>query len=95
MYELRLTVIGPQAAVARFQRRQWLRPLAGRSLEPLELGPCRYVCQFTLDRIDLPRWQRLARRWPQLVFLLDYDGHRTKGVAKLHAGAREHCELGY
>ena len=95
MYELRLTVLGSRADIARFQRSPWSRRLAVRYLEPLEFGPRRYVGQFTMDRIDLPSWQRLACRWPQLVFLLDYDGHRTKGVAKVHAETLEHCELGY
>jgi len=95
MYELRLTVLGSRADIARFQRSPWSRRLAVRYLEPLEFGPRRYVGQFTLDHVNLSGWQRLARRWPLLVFLLDYHGHRTKGVAKMHGSDCEHCELGY
>ncbi len=93
--ECRLTVIGVKQDVAAFQRSHWLIQLQGRYQDPLELSPRRFVCVFETDGHDLSRLQKLSRRWPGLVFLLDYEVRRIKGLAKAKGGELEHCEIGY
>ena len=93
--ECRLTVLGPKRDVQRFQNSAWPKVLGARYLEPLQFSPCRYVCQFeTSDHPSHPL-QQLSRRWPRLVFLLDYEMPRLKGLAKAKASELEHCEIGY
>ena len=93
----RLTVIGPRREVGRFQTSAWAKILRVRYLEPLEFSPRRFVCQFETNPHELRRLRALSRRWPGLVFLLDYEvpRSRTKGIAKTQAGKLEHCEIGY
>ena len=98
--ECRLTVIGSKRDVQRFQASAWEKSLRLRYPDPLELSPCRFVCQFETDNQDghdLKRLQRLSRSHPGLVLLLDFEAFpaRIKGLAKARAGALEHCEIGY
>jgi len=95
--ENRLTVLGTKREIQRFQNSAWERHLLARYLEPLELSPRRFVCQFETDPHDLKRLQSLSRRWPGLVLLLDFEltRRRIKGLAKARAGELEHCEIGY
>jgi len=98
--ESRLTVIGSRRDVQLFRNGQWEKALRAAYTEPLELSPCRFVCQFETDSQDdqgLQRLQHLSRSHPGLVLLLDYEVFpaRIKGVAKAQAGALEHCEIGY
>jgi hypothetical protein len=84
--ECRLTVIGSQRDVQRFQASAWEKSLRSRYAEPLELSPCRFVCQFQTETDPLPALQRLSRRCLGLVFLLDYETTRCKGLAMAKAG---------
>lgn len=95
--EYRLTVIGSKPEVQRFQNSAWQKTLRVRHPDPLEFSPRRFVCQFETSVHDLQRLQRLSRRWPGLILLLDFEitGHRIKGLAKARAGELEHCEIGY
>ena len=93
--ECRLTVIGSQRDVQRFQTSPWDKILLARHGDPLQLSPRRFVCQFTTESHDLRRLQRLSRSQPGLVLLLDYELGRTKGLAKAKAGELEHYELNY
>lgn len=95
--ECRLTVIGSQRDVQRFQNSAWEKSLRSRYSEPLELSPRRFVCQFETPAHDLKRLQRLSRSHPGLVLLLDFEAlpGRTKGLAKAKAGELEHCEISY
>ena len=95
--ECRLTVVGAKPAVQRFQNSAWQKTLRIRYPEPLEFSPRRFVCQFNTEDHDLRRLQRLSRRWPGLVLLLDFvvAGDRIKGIAKARAGGLEHCEISY
>ena len=93
--ENRLTVIGAKHEVQRFQKSGWQKSLRIRYPEPLEFSPRRFVCQFDTESHDLRRLQRLSRRWPGLVLLLDFEVGRIKGIAKAQAGELEHCEIGY
>ena len=98
--ESRLTVIGSRRDVQLFRNGQWEKALRAAYTEPLQLSPCRFVCQFETDQQnghDLQRLQHLSRSHPGLVLLLDYEVFpaRIKGVAKAQAGALEHCEIGY
>jgi len=91
--ENRLTVIGAKHEVQRFQNSGWQKSLRIRYPEPLEFSPRRFVCQFDTESHDLRRLQRLSRRWPGLVLLLDFEVGRIKGIAKAQAGELEHCEI--
>jgi hypothetical protein len=95
--ECRLTVIGAQRDVQRFQNSAWEKTLRARYAEPLELSPHRFVCQFETPADDLKRLQRLSRSHPGLVLLLDFEAFpgRIKGLAKAKAGELEHCEISY
>ena len=95
--ECRLTVIGAKHEVQRFQNSAWQKTLCVRYPEPLEFSPRRFVCQFDTEDHDLRRLQRLSRRWPGLVLLLDFEiaRHRIKGAAKAQVGELEHCEISY
>ena len=91
--ECRLTVIGSKHVVQRFQNSAWQKTLRIRYPEPLEFSPRRFVCQFETEGVELQRLQRLSRRWPGLVLLLDFEVGRIKGIAKAQAGELEHCEI--
>ena len=91
----RLTVLGTQRELRRFHRRPWERTLRVRHLDPLELGRSRFGCQFETDGPGLKRLQRLSRRWPGLILLLDYELPRLKGLAKAKAGQVDHHEIHY
>jgi len=93
--ECRLTVIGSKRDVRRFQASRWEQTLRVRYPEPLQLSPCRFVCQFETATVPLPALARLSRSHPGLVFLLDFEIGRIKGLAKAKAGELEHCEIGY
>ena len=68
--ECRLTVIGSRRDVQLFRNSQWEKALRAAYTEPLELSPCRFVCQFETEQQnghDLQRLQRLSRSHPRLV----------------------------
>jgi hypothetical protein len=83
MYQNRLTVVGRLRA---FQNSDWLTMLNGRHVEPLEFGRNRFTCQFETTQNPLPALRRLSRLYPRLIFLLDYESDRIKGLAKAKAG---------
>ena len=86
MQQNRLTVMGRRREVTAFQRSRWLTQLQGRYYDPVELSPTRYACQFETNNNPLPVLQQLSRQKPGLVFLLDYDARRLKGLAMVKAG---------
>jgi len=95
--EIRLTVIGTKGDVLRFQYSRWEKSLQARYTEPIEWPPRRFVCQFETIGCDLNQLQSLSRRWPRLVFLLDYEirRRRVKGIVKAKAGELEHHLVRY
>ena len=95
--ENRLTVLGTKRDVRRFQNSAWEKSLHARYSDPLQLSPCRFVCQFETESNPLTALQRLSRSHPGLVLLLDFElvQVRIKGLAKVKAGKLEHCEIGY
>jgi hypothetical protein len=93
--ENRLTVIGLRSEVGRFQASQWEKTLRAEYVDLVECPPGRYVCQFMTASHQLKRLQQLSRRWPGLVFLLDYEVRRMKGLAKARSGGLEHCEISF
>jgi hypothetical protein len=95
--ECRLTVIGTKRDVRRFRASAWEKILRARYYDPLELSPCRFVCQFEIGTPDLLRLRRLSKSQPGLVLLLDFESFpgRIKGLAKAKAGELEHCEISY
>lgn len=93
--ENRLTVVGSQRDLPLFKNSSWDASLQARYLELLESSPCRFVCQYETDTHHLKRLQSLSRRWPGLVFLLDYEFRRSKGLAKAKGGKLEYAEVRY
>ncbi len=93
----RLTVLGPQAELQRFLGSKWERRLHPRHGEWMENSPGRFVCLFDTDEPCLEGLRRLSGRWPNLVFLLDYeiDSERMRGLAKAEAGRLEHWSTTY
>ncbi len=57
----------------------------------------RYVSIFETDEPPLEPLRKLSRRWPRLVFLLDYEieSERTKGLLKAQTGRIASCQLEY
>jgi hypothetical protein len=86
MYHNRLIVLGERRVLRKFQDSDWLAAMAGRYAEPLEFAPTRFACQFDTTGNPLPALRRLSRSHPGLIFLLDYETKRLKGLAKAKAG---------
>src|SRR5438045_3948810 len=80
----RLAVLGARSQVQRFQKSNWNTVLCTRHCELLENSPCRFACEFETERSLPEPLRKLARRWPRLTFLLDFESEavRIKGLAK-------------
>lgn len=63
----------------------------------MENFPCRHVSIFETDEPPLEPLRKLSRRWPALVFLLDYEieFERTKGLLRAQAGRIASCHFEY
>jgi hypothetical protein len=93
MYHNRLIVLGGRRTLRTFQNSDWLAAVRGRYAEPLEFAPTRFVCQFETPENPLPALRRLSRSHPGLLFLLDYETDRLKGLAKAKAGRLTHHQI--
>ena len=92
----RLTILGPARTVARMAGNDnWEKALMARYVTWLELSSTRHVCEFTTAGRPLEQLERLSRRWPTLLFLLDYECGRSKGLVKARKGELESCEIHY
>jgi hypothetical protein len=91
----RLIVLGERRELRTFQNSDWLAVVAGRHAEPLEFAPTRFVCQFETPENPLPALRRLSRSHPGLLFLLDYETDRVKGLDKAKAGRLTHHQIRY
>jgi len=88
----RLLVIGPGDVLARFVDSSWENRLQARYSEWLEHSRTRAACQFeTTGKPPLIELTSLSSRWPNLVFLLDWEveQERRKGLAKAKGGQLE------
>jgi hypothetical protein len=92
MYQNRLTVVG---RLRKFQNSDWPAVLKGRHAEPLEFGRNRFTCQFETAQDPLPALRRLSQLHTRLIFLLDYEADRRKGLAKAKAGRLTHFRIRY
>jgi hypothetical protein len=92
MHQIRLTVLG---RVKPFQNSDWLTVLSGRYAEPLEFGRTRFACQFETNDSPLSALRSLSRSHPGLIFLLDYETNRVKGLGKAQAGRLIHHQVRY
>jgi hypothetical protein len=97
MWVNRLTVIGPQHRVNRFQKSDWNSRLKATHSDLLENSPDRIAWQFDSTEPLLDRVGQLSRRWPKLVFLLEHEeeAQRIKGLAKAQAGQLSCCQFDY
>jgi len=93
MHQNRLIVLGGRRALRTFQNSDWLAAVAGRYAEPLEFAPTRFACQFETPENPLPALRRLSPFHPGLIFLLDYETNRLKGLAKVKAGQLTHHQI--
>jgi hypothetical protein len=95
--EHRLTVLGETRPVEKFQRSHWDKVIGARFVELAQCSQRRFVVLFETERLELASLQALFRRWPQLVFLLDYEvtRRRRKGLVRTSAGKLLHCQIRY
>jgi hypothetical protein len=91
--ENRLTVVGRDLPL--FKSSSWEKLLPARHLELLEASSRRFVCQFETDIPPLKPLQRLSCRWPTLVFFLDYEFRRRKGLVQARNGKIESVSFHY
>ena len=84
----RLTVIGSKRQVLLFRKSNWEAALHPRYFELMENSPHRYIGQFYTDSMVLEPLRKLSRRFPRLVFLVEWEAEaeRIKGLAKAAAG---------
>ena len=96
-WQCRLTVTGPRSQVRRFRKSQWNRLLKARHGDLLEALPGRTTWQFDSVAPLPDRLRQLSRRWPGLVFLLDYEAERQrqKGLVKAQAGLMAVFQIEY
>ncbi len=92
-----LTVVGASAQVQRFQDSHWERALKARHCELMRNSAQRFACQFVTESQPLEALSRLSRRWPELVFLMEFDleTSRIKGLGKAKAGKLDHSAISY
>ena len=95
MHHNRLTVVGGGRKLRQFQESDWLPAVAGGRFELLELSPRRFAGQFDTKNDPLPALVRLSRSHPGLIFLLEYERARCKGLAKAQAGRLIHHRIRY
>ena len=95
MHHNRLTVVGGGRKLRQFQESDWLPAVAGGRFELLELSPRRFASQFETKHDLLPALVSLSRSHPGLIFLLDYETTRCKGLAKVEAGRLIHHRVRY
>ena len=91
----RLLALGRRRALQAFQNSDWLAAVRGRYAEPLEFASTRFVCQFETPKNPLPALRRLSRFHPRLIFMLDYETDRLKGLAKVKTGQLVHHQIRY
>ena len=95
MHHNRLTVVGGGRKLRQFQESDWLPAVAGGRFELLELSPRRFASQFETKHDLLPALVSLSRSHPGLIFLLEYERARCKGLAKAQAGRLIHHRVRY
>lgn len=92
----RLIIIGSARAIQRLTGNDdWAVKLKGRHITWLEISPKRHVCEFTSRGSPLIKLQKLSQKWSSLIFLLDYQCGRSKGLVKAWKGKMESCEIQY
>ena len=92
--QCRLLVVGRTKDLTAFcDQEEW--PAAFTEVEPLELLGTRRAWQFATAQPPLESLRLLASRWPLLMFLVDYDTGRTKGLVWLRGGAYENHQVVY
>lgn len=92
----RMTIIGSRSAITKLTSTDdWATIMTARHITWLELFPKRHVCEFSTTTPALIQLQKLSLRWLTLVFLLDYEFRRSKGLVKAVRGSLENCEIRY
>lgn len=91
------TVLGSVEQLRRFRKTNWKTRLQARHLELLENSPRRIAWQFDSTGPRVEPLRVLSRRWPRIIFLLDYEAEdqRIKGLAKAQAGRIAFCQFEY
>ncbi len=94
----RLTVVGPASDLKTFDKDEhWMSESGGRHFELMEHSPSRHAWQFDSDAPPLRFLRTESRKWPFLVFLLDYgcEDQRLKGLARMRNGRLRHFRVRY
>lgn len=90
----RLLVIGPTSDLSLFDRKEkW--PVEFTAVELLETWPSRRSWQFEAVKPPLSHLRALSIRWPFLMFFLDYETGRVKGLASFRNGRVRHYRVAY
>jgi len=94
----RLLVIGPKPLLKKFTRSHWEKILGAKHCELAENSPGRYISEFNTDEAPiLEPLRKLSRRWPKLIFLLDWgwEDKGLKGFVNAKTGILELYRLEY
>jgi hypothetical protein len=98
LIDVRLTVVGEENSLSRFERSGWTESLKARHIELFEHSRSRCVWWYqTQATSPFDRLASVSSRRARLVFLMDYEDQfgRVKGLARAKAGKIDHCQLAY
>ena len=96
--DVRLTVIGPQESLERFNRSNWEQRLKAKHIDVWEHSKTRRVWWFqTVSSLQHRDLAYLSLRSPNLVFLLDYEDQRerVKGLIRARRGNIDQCQFSF
>jgi hypothetical protein len=94
----RLTLLGSPWRLGQFEAgSNWKSRLKARHLELYECANQRQVWWFETDQSSLKALETLSRRWPDIVFLLDWEmeTERIKGLAMVASGKVQEAQFSY
>ena len=94
----RMMVIGPKPLLKKFTRSRWDKILEAKHCQLLENSPGRHINEFNTEEAPIiDPLRKLSRRWPKLIFLLDWEWEdkRLKGFVNAKAGILESYQMEY
>jgi hypothetical protein len=94
----RLTILTSRWRLGQFEAKSnWKSRLKARYLELYECANERQVWWFETDQTSLKALERLSRRCPDIVFLLEWEmeTERIKGLALVARGKVQEAQFSY